>query len=108
MKNLRVRFLIILATVLLCIYGIIGLPWPLNKFGEKAKENFSNNIRLGLDLKGGSQLVMQVQMQDAMKAEAASVIDRLREGLNKKQVQFAAMEINDLTFDTANDIAITV
>ena len=108
MKNLRVKFLIIIATVLLCIYGIIGIPWPLSQFGQKAKENFSNNIRLGLDLKGGSQLVMQVQMQDAMRANAANVINRLREALNTKQVSFAAMDVNELTFDTANNIAITV
>jgi preprotein translocase subunit SecD len=108
MKNLRVRFLIIVATLVLCVYGIIGLPWPLTKFGEKARENLSNNIRLGLDLKGGSQLVMQVQMQDAMKTEASEVIDRLREGLNKKLVPFTGMDINDLTFDNANDVTITV
>ena len=29
-----------------------------------------NNIRLGLDLKGGSYLVLQVQVQDAVKREA--------------------------------------
>ena len=108
MKNLRVRFLIIVATVLLCIYGIIGIPWPLNKFGEKLRENVSNNLRLGLDLKGGSQLVMQVQMQDAMRAEAANVIDRLRDGLNKKLIPFAGMDVNDLTFENANDVTVTV
>jgi len=108
MKNLRTKFLIIVATVLLCVYGIIGIPWPLNQFGQKVKENFNNNIRLGLDLKGGSQLVMQVQMQDAMRGSANAVINRLREALNAKQVQFAAMEVPPLTFDTANDVAILV
>jgi len=68
--NLRTKFLIIVATVLLCIYGVIGVPWPLNQFAQKAKENFNDRIRLGLDLKGGSQLVEQVQMQDAMRSSA--------------------------------------
>jgi len=108
MKNLLTKFWIIVATVLLCVYGIIGIPWPLNQFGQKVKENFNNNIRLGLDLKGGSQLVMQVQMQDAMRGSANAVINRLREALNAKQVQFAAMEVPPLTFDTANDVAILV
>ena len=108
MKNLRTKFLIIVATVLLCIYGIIGIPWPLNQFGQKVKENFNNNIRLGLDLKGGSQLVEQVQMQDAMRSQANNVINRLREALNAKQVPFAAMEVPDLTFETANNVTILV
>lgn len=108
MKNLRTKFFIIVATVLLSIYGIIGIPWPLNQFGQKVKENFNNNIRLGLDLKGGSQLVEQVQMQDAMRSQANSVINRLREALNAKQVPFAAMEVPELTFETANNVAIFV
>ena len=33
------------------------------------KANVAKNIRLGLDLKGGSHLVLQVQVQDAAKAE---------------------------------------
>ena len=41
--------------------------------------NWNKNIHLGLDLKGGSQLVLQVQMQDAFKAEADTVIERLKD-----------------------------
>ena len=108
MNNLRTKFIIIVATVLLCVYGIIGIPWPLNQFGEKVKENFNNNIRLGLDLKGGSQLVEQVQMQDAMRSNANNVITRLRDALNAKQIPFAAMDVPDLTFDTANNVTIFV
>ena len=108
MKNLRTKFFIIVATVLLSIYGVIGLPWPLNQFGQKAKENFNERIHLGLDLKGGSQLIEQVQMQDAMRSQANSVINRLREALNAKQVPFAAMEVPELTFETANNVTIYV
>ena len=108
MKNFRTKLLIIVATVLLCIYGVVGIPWPLSQFGQKAKENFNDRIKLGLDLKGGSQLVEQVQMQDAMRSAANEVINRLRESLNAKQIPFAAMEVPPLTFDTANDVAIIV
>jgi len=37
---------------------------------QQLVENWHKNIHLGLDLKGGSQLVLQVQIQDAFKAEA--------------------------------------
>lgn len=108
MNNLRTKFIIIVATVLLCVYGIIGIPWPLNQFGAKVKENFNERIRLGLDLKGGSQLVEQVQMQDAMRSQANNVINRLREALNAKNIPFAAMEVPELTFETANNVTIFV
>ncbi len=42
-----------------------------------------NNIRLGLDLKGGSQLMLQVQLQDAFKADADTVIQRLQDELRE-------------------------
>ena len=48
-------------------------------------DNWKKNIRLGLDLKGGSQLVLQVQLQDAFKAEADTVIQRLKDELAQGQ-----------------------
>lgn len=91
MKNLRTKFLIILGTVLVCLYGIIGIPWPLSKI----QENWNNNVKLGLDLRGGSQLVMQVQVQDAFKAEAAASADRLRDELAKRNIEYAGVDISD-------------
>src|SRR2546430_13692416 len=38
---------------------------------------------LGLDLRGGSHLILQVQVQDAVKAEADQTIERLKEELSK-------------------------
>ena len=65
-KNLTARTVVIVVTILLCIYGIIGFPT------SKAAlvDNVQKNIRLGLDLKGGSHLVLEVQVQDAVKADA--------------------------------------
>ena len=63
-KNLTARTVIIVVTILLCIFGIIGIP----KSKADLVENLKNNIRLGLDLKGGSHLVLEVQVQDAIKA----------------------------------------
>ena len=60
-KSLRVKAAIIVAVVLICIYGVIGIP----KSKEELIANWNNNIKLGLDLRGGSHLVLQVQVQDA-------------------------------------------
>ncbi len=105
MKNLQIKFLIILGVILACTYGIIGIPWPI----AKIQENWNNNIKLGLDLRGGSQLVMQVQVQDAFRAEAGAQADRLREELVKKNIEFAAFDIAEpKSLDTAETVAILV
>ena len=54
------KAIVIIATILICLYGIIGLP----KSKDELTANWNHNIRLGLDLRGGSLLVLQVQLQD--------------------------------------------
>lgn len=76
------KAIVIIATVLICLYGIIGLP----KSKEELSANWSHNIRLGLDLRGGSLLVLQVQLQDAFKADATSTIERLKELMAKNSI----------------------
>jgi preprotein translocase subunit SecD len=76
------KAIVIIATVLICIYGIIGLP----KSKEELAANWNHNIRLGLDLRGGTLLVLQVQLQDAFKADAVSSIERLKELMSKNAI----------------------
>lgn len=90
-RNLQYKALLILAVVLLCFYGLFGLPRSI----DEAKRNFRQNVRLGLDLRGGSHLVLQVQVQDAFKAEADLVIDRLKEELAKARIAYDSIDRND-------------
>src|SRR5947208_15478821 len=90
--NLKVRTIVIVITLLVCVVGIIGFP----KSAEDVKKNFSSNIRLGLDLKGGTQLVMQVQVQDAVKADLAQAGDRLKEDMKKQGVTWVSMDVNEV------------
>ena len=53
-KNVTGRTVIIVATILICVFGIIGFP----RSGSALLDNLQHNIRLGLDLKGGSHLVL--------------------------------------------------
>jgi len=82
-RNLKIKAVIIIAVVLICIYGVIGIP----KSGADIARNFHNNIKLGLDLKGGTQLVLQVQLQDAFKAVADGVIERMKDELRKANIE---------------------
>src|SRR5215470_5641956 len=91
MSNLKVKAVIIVAVILICIYGIIGIP----KSKADLAENWRRNIRLGLDLKGGSQLVLQMQLQDAFKAEADSVITRLKDQLRSAGIEYTEITRNE-------------
>jgi preprotein translocase subunit SecD len=104
-SNVRFRALAIVAVILICIYGIIGLPT------SKAElvDNWQKNIKLGLDLKGGSQLMLQVQLQDAFKATADQVIQKMKEELPKAGIPYVEMTRNDpQTLAEADKIEIDV
>lgn len=104
-SNLKLKFLAIGIIIVGCIYGIIGIPTSM----AEVQANWNKNIRLGLDLRGGSQLVLQVQIQDAFKAEADSVILRLKEQLGKANIQYVDMQRNDpATIPAADSIQIDI
>src|SRR5215470_18283104 len=90
-KNLTGRTVVIIVTILLCVYGIIGLPTSK----AALMQNLHDNIRLGLDLQGGSHLVLQVQVQDAAKADADQAIERLKEDLKKQNISWNSIDRND-------------
>lgn len=103
--TLRWRWLLISAIVALCVIGVAGLPTSQ----QDLLDNWSRNVRLGLDLKGGSHLVLQVQIQDAFKAEADRVIESMKNALAAKGVAYAAIERNDpATIDEAGAVAIRI
>jgi preprotein translocase subunit SecD len=104
-SNLKIRALVIVVVILACIYGIIGLPTSK----DQLVANWQKNIHLGLDLKGGSQLVLQVQIQDAFKAEADTVIQRLKDQLGAKGIAYVEMSRNEPpTIQSADTIQIDV
>ena len=104
-KSLRWKWLTIVAVVVACIIGVTGLP----KSGGQFRENLRKNIRLGLDLQGGSHIVLQIQVQDAFKAVADTTIESLRQAFQKQNVNYAAIERNDpTTIESAETIAISI
>jgi preprotein translocase subunit SecD len=103
--NLKVRSAVIVVTILICVFGIIGFP----KSFADVKKNFSNNIHLGLDLKGGSHLVFEVEVQDAVRADALQTSERLKEDLKKENINWSSMDANDVqSVKEAGDVALTV
>jgi preprotein translocase subunit SecD len=104
-KNLTTRSVIIVVTILVCLFGIIGFPTSKTELVDHLKEN----IRLGLDLKGGSHLVMEVQVQDAVVGDARQTIERLQEELKKQNLGWTSMDVSDAHAVTdADNVVITI
>ncbi len=104
-RSLRWKWILIGAILFGCVAAVIGIP----KSRRELVANWDRNIRLGLDLKGGSHLVLQVQVQDAFKAEADQLIEQLKKLLARQNVVYASMDRNDpASIDTAETIAVEV
>ncbi|HKF24898.1 MAG TPA: protein translocase subunit SecD [Candidatus Acidoferrum sp.] len=92
----------IAAVILICIYGLIGLPnFPTSL--ATIKNNFSKQIKLGLDLQGGTQLVLQVQVQEAIAQETDQMVDRLTKQLRDKNIRYDEIRrVDDTHIDVRN------
>ncbi len=85
--NLKWKVLSIVALILLCIYFIIGLPnFPTSL--AALKNNFTQQIKLGLDLQGGTHLILQVQVQEAVAQETDQTVDRITGEMRKRNIRY--------------------
>src|SRR6267154_2713423 len=85
--NLKWRALFIFAVILFCIYFLFGYPvFPTSV--AQVKDNFSKQIKLGLDLQGGTHLLLQVQIQEAIGQETDTTVDRLTTLLRAKNIRY--------------------
>ena len=79
-KRVRNRLLIILSVTLLSISLFAGFPPSAAKMKQK--------VHLGLDLRGGTHLVLQVVTDDAIRAETDQSIETMKQQLNKENIVF--------------------
>jgi preprotein translocase subunit SecD len=94
-RNLRTRSIIIGVVTLFSVALIFG-PWSKEKEYKlsasdffspaRLKQNVAENVRLGLDLKGGTHLVMQVQTEDAIRTITEGNRDKAKEVLKKENL----------------------
>ena len=85
--NLKWKALFILAVILLCIYSVIGYP-GLPASLTALKDNFEHQIKLGLDLQGGTHLILQFQVQEAIAQETDQTVDRLTTAMRAKNIRY--------------------
>ena len=102
--NLKWKVIFIVLVVVGCIYGLIGLPvFPTSL--AQLKDNFSHQIKLGLDLQGGTHLILQVQTQEAIAQETDQTVDRLTTQLRAKNIRYDEIRRTDDTHILVRNIA---
>jgi preprotein translocase subunit SecD len=77
-KTIRMRVILIVFLTALSIYLFAGFPPRL--------AHIKDRIHLGLDLKGGTQLILQVVTDDAVRAETDQATEALRSRLSKENL----------------------
>ena len=94
-KNLGWKLILILGILLVFLYGIFGIPQSLS--GQGLVSAITNRIHLGLDLKGGTHLILQVQVNDAVNVDSDNAVETLKDQLNKRKIAFADISKPDPT-----------
>ncbi|HEY4682796.1 MAG TPA: protein translocase subunit SecD [Candidatus Acidoferrales bacterium] len=95
--NLKWKALVILIVLGLCLYGLFFMPKFPPKNLADLKNNFRERIRLGLDLRGGSHLILQVQVDDAVNIHTDQTMDRMREEMRNRNLTYNEVRKLDLT-----------
>src|SRR5207302_4816667 len=91
-KKLLPKTLLIIATLLIFVYGIF-LGTDPDKAIAAWKQGgvvaaIQENIHLGLDLKGGTHLILQVAVNEAVNADTDRTVAALRDDLGKAGVTY--------------------
>jgi preprotein translocase subunit SecD len=92
-KNLLWKLVVIVLTLLVFAWGIFLGNDPEKSLSaikhDGVLAGLQQNIHLGLDLKGGTHLILQVMVNDAVNADSDQVIERLKDDLRQKNVSYA-------------------
>ncbi len=107
-KNLRWRVLLIVLVVAGAVAGYLGMGYAHAKKewtgpgSPSLKDALKSAIKLGLDLRGGIHLVLQVNTADAVKAERDDAVETL-----KNQAKDLGIGAIELPSDTSFAIAVS-
>jgi preprotein translocase subunit SecD len=103
-SQLKWKFVFIAAVILVCVFGVIGMPqFPTSV--TQIGQNLADRIKLGLDLKGGSHLVLQVQVNEAIGQRCDEAVDQLTKELHSKNINFGEIRRVDDTHILVRNVA---
>ena len=86
-KNLKGKTAFIIAVLVIFVYGIFGIP------SGGLKQALTNRIHLGLDLQGGTHLVLQVHVQEAVNSASDRDVQALNTALQPLGAQAAKLDL---------------
>ncbi len=86
-KNLSWKLAISVGILLIFLGGIFGIPKEWS--GKGVLASVVDRIHLGLDLRGGTHLILQVQVNDAVNVDSDNAIARLKEDLRTHKINYA-------------------
>jgi preprotein translocase subunit SecD len=86
-KNLKKQIALIFAVLLVCLYGIFGVPAGLS--GADLLHAITQRIHLGLDLQGGAHLILQVQVSDAVNDETNNTVQDIEQAMKKANLTYS-------------------
>src|ERR1700733_14796801 len=86
-KNLNWKLVTIIAILLVFLFGIFGVPKDWS--GKGLLSAITDRIHLGLDLRGGTHLILQVQVNDAVNVDSDNAIARLKEDMRTHKISYA-------------------
>src|SRR5437588_11453347 len=85
-KTLGWKLALIVGTLLFFLFGIFGVPG--NWSGQGLLAAMQQRIHLGLDLKGGTHLILQVQVNDAVNVDSDNAIERMKQELRARKINY--------------------
>ena len=92
-KNLKNKIFLIVAVLLICLWGIFGASKGVT--GNDLTEGLTKRIHLGLDLKGGAHLILQVKVEEAIFAETGNTAARIQQELQKAKLTYSQVYVPD-------------
>ena len=101
--NLKWKVIFIFAVILICLYFILGMPTFPTSYAT-LKDNFAHQIKLGLDLQGGTHMILQVQVQEAVTQETDQTVDRLTTQMRQKNIHYDEVRRVDDTHIIARNV----
>src|SRR5438477_11597872 len=85
-KNLGWKLGLVFATRRIALFGLFGIPKRFS--GRSLLASLQDRSPLGLDLKGGTHLILQVQVNDAVNGDSDRAVDRLKEDLRTHKINY--------------------
>lgn len=84
----------IIAIILVCVAGMVfTLPNLLSRAQVESLPSWLQPVNLGLDLQGGSHLLLEVETDAAFKEQLTGLVDSIRTILRKERIRYADLAV---------------